>query len=81
MMEGDGGVSPGDRTFRRDHGERRAESLVGEGLGFLGLEDADLAALPKNDWRKRVIAHVVKKETSVRLSWIGNRLRMGQRRM
>ncbi len=37
----------------------------------------DAAALPKGDWRKRSIGHVVKKETSVTLTWIGRRLRRG----
>lgn len=75
MLEGESSAS--SREYRRDHGERRAESLLFGGLGLAGLDESDLAELPKGDWRKRVIGHVLKRETSVRLAWLGERLRMG----
>jgi hypothetical protein len=36
-------------------------------------------ALPRGDWRKALIAQVVKAETTVPLGWIAGRLDMGAR--
>ena len=79
MLEGGGGGggSASDRALRRDHGIRRAEALLAKGLEFAGLLESDLARLPKGDWCKRVIGHVLKQKTSVPLAWLGERLRMG----
>lgn len=77
MMERSGANAPTERTFRRDHGERIAESILREGLAHFGITANDLGSLAKGDWRKRVLGHVIKRETSVALSWICTRLHMG----
>ena len=41
------------------------------------MSEEDLRAGRKGDWRKRVIAHQLRKETSVSLGWLGERLGMG----
>jgi putative transposase len=61
----------------RDHGEAQAERIVKEMTDQLGVTKADLLSGRKGDWRKRLIAHRVRQETSASLSWLGNRLRMG----
>ncbi len=77
MLEGGGGGSASDRALRRDHGIRRAEALLAKGLEFAGLLESDLARLPKGDWRKRVIGHVLKRKRVFRWHGLGERLRMG----
>ncbi len=63
----------------REHSEERAEALVKAGLMVCGLGEEDLAGLPRGDERKAVIALVVKRETTVMLDWIAQRLSMGAR--
>jgi hypothetical protein len=41
------------------------------------LDNITLGKLRKNDWRKRLIGHLIKKRTGVSLRWIGERLVMG----
>lgn len=66
----------GDQT--RQHDVLDAERLVTEGLERMGLKDFELELLKKGDLRKRVIAWVVRKRTSVRNEWIAERLYMGR---
>ncbi len=42
------------------------------------LTNEELAALRKGDWRKPILAHVVRKETSVSLKWLAQRLKMSR---
>ena len=65
----------GEETARHDMLE--AERLLEVGLGNMGLSEADLAGLRKNDPRKRAVAWLVRKQTSVRNEWISKRLHMG----
>jgi len=65
----------GDQT--RQHDVLDAERLVVGGLKRLNLKDSDLATVKKGDPRKKVIAWVVRKNTSVRNDWIAERLMMG----
>ena len=60
-----------------DYGETMAEIIVIDGLKRFGLNDADLLKLAKNDWRKRLIGHAIRNQTSVTLGWISHRLAMG----
>ena len=60
-----------------DHGRRQAERLIKEMSESLGLREAELLAGRKGDWRKRAIAQRVRRETSVSLGWLGQRLGMG----
>jgi len=60
-----------------DHGQRQAERIIKEMLELLAVSEEDLLAARKGDWRKRLIAHRLRKETSVSLRWLGGRLGMG----
>jgi putative transposase len=71
-----------DRKVRReesddDHGQRHAERIIQEMREMLEVGEADLLLGRKSDWRKRLIAHRVRKETSVSLGWLARRLNMG----
>ena len=60
-----------------DHGEWSAERLLRAGLARWEPQKEDLAKLRKNDWRKRLIGHLIKMRTGVSLRWIGEHLLMG----
>jgi len=60
-----------------DHGVWTAERLLRAGLKEWELGKTDLRQLKKNDWRKRLIGHLIKKRTGVSLHWIGEHLAMG----
>lgn len=61
----------------RMHDEQRAEQLVEQGLNRFGINEEDLRILKKGDDRKKVIAWYIRKNTSVRVEWITQRLKMG----
>ena len=63
----------------RDHGKRRAERILQAGLEHFGIGRAELRSTAKGDWRKGVLAALIQKETTVRLDWISETMRMGQR--
>jgi len=59
------------------HDEHEAERLLGAGLEVLHLDAAQLADLKKSDSRKKVVAWLIRRNTSVKNEWICGRLRMG----
>lgn len=63
----------------REYRKRESEFIIGSGLKLYQLKVEDLQGLPKGDWRKSVIAHVVQKRTTARLDWIADQLGMGSR--
>ena len=63
----------------RDHGLKLAERLLVVGLDYFKLSPADLQSLRKGDVRKRVIGHLISRNTTAGLAWIGQRLQMGER--
>ncbi len=65
----------GEETRRHD--ELDAERRVAGVLELFGLTNADLAGFKKGDPRKKVMAWLVRKNTSVRNAWIAERLVMG----
>jgi hypothetical protein len=83
MVESLDGVMAGEfrASFGGDpvcrHDALDAERLIQDGLWLLGLQEADLTRLKKGDLRKQVIAWMVRKNTSVKNSWIAERLEMG----
>ena len=83
MIERLDGVIRGKRreSYRgeeiRKHDIYAAEKLAETGLEKLGLSLADLTDLKKSDLRKKVIAWVIRKRTSVKNEWISKRLEMG----
>ena len=67
-----------DEPVKR-HSVERAMSLVEAGMKVCGLDGEALAALPRGDERKVLIALAVKRDTTVPLDWIAERLHMGAR--
>ena len=46
-------------------------------IPLFGIGEKELLLGRKSDWRKRLIAHRVREETSVSLGWLARRLTMG----
>lgn len=63
----------------RDYGEKEAARIVSDGLKVLGgpTGAAALAALPKSDERKVLLACLLRERTSVSNHWIAKHLSMG----
>jgi hypothetical protein len=59
------------------HDARDAARLLDRGLDLLGLQQSELAKLRKNDPRKKAIAWLIRKNTSVKNDWIAARVQMG----
>jgi REP element-mobilizing transposase RayT len=62
-----------------DHSERQAEALLKSGLDHFRIDITALLANRKSDDRKALIAELIQAETTVKLDWISNQLRMGTR--
>jgi hypothetical protein len=60
-----------------DHGQRQAERIIKEMIPLFGIGERELLLGRKSDWRKRLIAHRIRQETSVSLGWLSRRLTMG----
>ena len=61
----------------RLHDEKEAGDLFEFGLKVCGISESDLCCLKKGDERKKAIAWLIRKKTSVRVEWITSRLKMG----
>jgi REP element-mobilizing transposase RayT len=61
----------------RRHDEHEAERLLERGLEKCGIAEKDLEGLKKGDARKKVIAWLIRRNTSVKTEWITSRLKMG----
>lgn len=61
----------------QQHDEQAASELLSAGLSALKLKPFDLALLKKGDDRKKAIAWLIRRNTSVRNEWISNALNMG----
>lgn len=61
----------------RLHDVREAERLLGRGLELVGLTQEELTAMRKNDPRKKVVAWLIRRNTSVGNRWICEHLAMG----
>jgi hypothetical protein len=61
----------------QDHGQRQAERIIQEMLAALMVDEVELLAARKGDWRKRLIGQRVRADTSVSLRWLAGRLKMG----
>jgi hypothetical protein len=59
--------------------EVRAERAVAEGLKRMGWTEADLATHRKGDAKKVRLAHELRATTTMPLSWMAERLKMGSR--
>ena len=63
----------------KDHGETRATQILAAGLKHFGLRLEELKQGRKGDPRKILLAGLIQAETTVRLDWITEHLRMGTR--
>ena len=70
-----------DGAERQELGKARAERLVKEGLLTLGWREAELARRAKGDAGKVALARRLRRETTMTLAWIADRLQMGGGRM
>jgi len=61
----------------RYHNETGALHLLERGLEALGIRQADLHALPKNERRKAILAWLIRKNTTMSSEWISRQLDMG----
>jgi len=61
----------------KKHDALEAQRLLNRGLLKLGLSNTDLSKLRKNDSRKKIIAWLVRKNSSVKNEWIAKALQMG----
>ena len=60
-----------------DYGMRRAEAIIAAGLAKFDLDDERLGEMKKSADEKSLIAAIVRAETSVKASWVAERLQMG----
>lgn len=63
----------------RASAEQQAEKVIQRTLQHLGWQEADLTARTKTDREKVFIAREIRKETTLPLTWIAERLSMGSR--
>jgi len=62
----------------RKHDEAEAQRLLVLGLNVLGLNEADLPMMKKGTPQKKVIAWLIRNNTSVKNDWICEKLSMGR---
>jgi putative transposase len=63
----------------KDHGQHRAGRILNAGLEHFGISFAELRSAAKGNWRKGVLAALMHQETTLRLDWISETMRMGER--
>ncbi len=63
----------------RDHGVAEAERIIGQAAGDLGIEPDDWAGMRKGDWRKGLVAGIIRRRVLVDNGWLAERLHMGAR--
>ena len=78
-MEGQLGESHAG-GLRRESAELRAERIVAEELGRLGWSEAQLGERRKSDPAKLALAARLRRETTLTVGWIANRLHLGTRK-
>ena len=61
----------------RDHGESEAERIIELAVATFKLHDGDWEGLPKGDWRKGLVAGLIRKRSLVPNRWVAQRLGMG----
>ena len=66
--------------LRRESAEARGERILVEELARLGWQEADLRQRPKSDPEKLRIAARLRRETTLTIGWIAERLWLGTRK-
>jgi len=61
------------------HAEERASRILKSGLEYFAIGESELEEMARSDWRKGIIAGLIQQETTTRLDWISERLKMGVR--
>ena len=61
----------------RDHGIVGAQRLIAAAEGVFELEPADWGELSKGDWRKGLVAGLIRDTSLAPNSWVAERLAMG----
>ena len=72
-----GGARQAGEEMLREAAQAKAERIVGEELGRLGWGRADLEARRKGEPAKVRVAQRLRRETTMSLAWIAQRLGMG----
>ncbi len=65
--------------MRREGAEARAERIIGEELQRLGWTEGDLSRRPKGDPGKMELAARLRRETTLPVRWLAERLKLGTR--
>jgi REP element-mobilizing transposase RayT len=60
-----------------DYGIKRAEAIIDSGLAAFDLDQEKLGEMKKSADEKSLIAAIVRKETTVKASWVAEKLQMG----
>jgi hypothetical protein len=60
-----------------DYGIKRAQAIIDSGLAAFELDEEELGEMKKSGDEKSLIAAIVRAETSVRASWVAEKLQMG----
>ena len=63
----------------RDHGEREARRILAEAGSVFGIAGEEWASLKKGDWRKGVVAALIRERALVDNGWLAENLHMGAR--
>jgi hypothetical protein len=63
----------------RDHGIAEARRVIAAGQEEFGLDASEWATLPKGDWRKGVVAGLIRQRSLVDNGWLVETLHMGAR--
>ena len=66
-------------TQFNDYAEKHARTLISAALEHFGTDLAALRRARKSDWRKGLLAALIRSETTMRLDWIAEQLNMGTR--
>jgi len=61
----------------RDHGEKEAERIIAAAAKLFGRDGSDWTTLPKGDWRKGLVAGLIRERSLVPNGWVARRLTMG----
>ncbi len=67
----------GEQT--RDHGKTDAQRIIDLALEAFGILDREWARMKKGDWRKGVVAGLIREHALVDNGWVAERLHMGAR--
>lgn len=77
QVSGSAGARPGGEDMIREAAAAKGERLVGEELRRLGWSPKELEQRRKGDPAKVRVAQRLRRETTMTLAWIAERLRMG----